>query len=255
MKHSFLLLIFSIVAVRCIPAPASDAHRLEAAGQSYEAKKYQEAIDIWKGVAATSPDAGLYYNIGMAYAHLGQTAEAVYAFEQGLRLKPLDDRLTKQRMAERKNIPDAVIPIEPFFLSRWYHGYLMLFRPGTWAFLGLIAILLFVLHHMAIRGLLPVKVMVRGAAPWLVALAGGIMLLTAAVSYRQLARKDESIVMQPCALRQAPAEESPSVRLLSPGEKIVVRDAIGDWQHVILVNLDDGWIKKECGRVIYLPRP
>jgi tetratricopeptide (TPR) repeat protein len=225
----------------------------QQADSLFKAGRHQEAISIWEEVAKTSPHAGLYFNIGLAHAHLGQTANAIYAFEQGLRLDPSNQRLSLELEKARKQIPDAVIPLEPFFLSEWYHSLILALRPGVWALLGLIVLLLLVLHALAAKGILPVRHLDPGKKYLWGILPGVVMLLLAFLSYREIHRTDEAIVMQVCALRQAPAAESPVTRTLSGGEKVILKDRIGDWYHVALVNLDYGWIKEECLQVICIP--
>ena len=80
-----------------------------------------------------------------------------------------------------------------------------------------------------------------------------VMLAIACISYARLAANDESLTVALCEVRQGPAQESPVVRSLSAGEKVVVLDAIGSWRYVKLANLDKGWMQSACLKTIQLP--
>lgn len=221
----------------------------------FKQKEYEKALSIWYGMIETGKSsAGIFYNIGLAESQLHNTPKAILGFEKALRLKPMNAAIQSAIMEERKKIQLATIPVEPFFLNEWYKAVVTFLRPGYWSFLGLALISLVILG--VLRETKKIKMeewqVLRKKIP--LALLGAIFLLTGLLSYRELYRKNEAILADVCEVRQAPANDSPEIRTLYPGEKIMMTDSIGVWCHVQLLNLDAGWIKKDCLMPIVLDR-
>lgn len=244
------LLIFTVCWLAFIGV-ATAANPEDEAAQLFQHKQYKEALNVWYGLVQDgNVGPGIYYNIGVAESLLGQTPKAVLAFEKALRFKPADKRILEALVLERKKIENAVIPVPAFFLSTWIKTALSFLRPGYWAIIGLTIILLLLVlmtkdKSYAWRN--------QGAERWkvLILLAAGILfLLCGWLSYRQLYREDEAIVVAESVFRQAPSDDSPSLRIIYPGEKVVLSDQIGGWHQVRLLNLDEGWVKSESFELI-----
>lgn len=231
----FWIMFILLPSIGCASSDSAEAERLYAVGQ------YAEALQIWnKMVDEGQSSAGLYYNIGLAESRLQHTATAMLGFEQALRLRPLNQKIRNSIAEERKHIAEATVPVEPFFLSSWYKGLVTLVRPAVWAIVGLMGLLLAVFAFVGRTAFLSRKYAL------ILATAGGIILLLACLSYREIYRSDEAIIAETCALRPAPTEDSPVTRSLSAGEKVVITDELGEWRRVRLVNLDEGWIHTGC---------
>jgi tetratricopeptide (TPR) repeat protein len=219
----------------------------EKARVFFEHQQYKEALAVWNEmIASGQATVGLYFNIGMTESLLQNTPGAILAYEKALRLKPMNKTVRTAILEERKKIENGTIPVNPFFLSEWYKGLVTLLRPGYWAILGLgsIAVALFgfirYLTRKPFKPQLKRNVLIYFLAMGFCCLALGLL------SYREIYRDDEAIVIEACEFMQAPADDSPHIRTLHPGEKIVIADQIGDWYNVRLLNLDIGWIKKNC---------
>jgi len=215
-------------------------------------QQYEEALTIWKKLVNQKSNAGLYFNIGLAESKLSHSAEAIYAYEQALRICPLAENYAKALRAERKKMDNPVIPLNDFFLAKWYRGWITLLRPGLWALVGLLTLLMALVGYLravdAVKGKIEIN---RSALRWITCL-GLLFLLTALLCFRHLDKRDEGIIMKTCALKQASSAESPTLRSLGAGEKIKVKDQIGEWYYVALLNLDYGWIKADSFKVITL---
>jgi tetratricopeptide (TPR) repeat protein len=216
----------------------------------YNNRQYQEALAIWNKMANSNSKAGLYFNIGLAESHLHNLPGAIYAYEQSLRLQPLNEKYARALEQERKKLDNPVIPLPSFFLERWYLGWITFLRPGAWAILGLIIIVLAVVMYLLQIQALPWKKEIPKSIMITVGLMGLICLVSALFSNLHLYRQDEGIIFSSCELRQASSPESPVLRKLSAGEKVTIKDKIGDWNYVALLNLDYGWVKSDCIRLI-----
>lgn len=253
MKQEFRFVHVLVCILCCLMfiGDASANNPKEEAALLFQQKQYKEALDIWYGlVQSGNAGAGIYYNIGVSESILGQTPKAILAFEKALRFKSSDKKILEAIELERKKIENAVIPVPSFFLSKWIRSALSLLRPGYWAMIGLInfLVLLFWIikyNHMSLK-----KQNARARQVVLLFTAGVFFLLCAWLAYRQIYRKDEAIVVTECIFRQAPSDDSPSLRTIYPGEKVIMSDQIGDWYQVRLLNLDEGWVKSESLELI-----
>ena len=241
----FLLQMY-IPAVFC----SGDMPGDKTAATLFHNHQYEEALATWNKMADNRSNAGLYFNIGLAESQLNKPMEAIYAYEQALRLRPLNAKYQKALEQERKKIDNAVIPINSFFLERWYLGWITWFRPGVWAFLGFIFLTTSVTFYLIRIKALPWRKEFPKMIGRIIGVAGLIFLVTAFLSFQYLYKKDEGILVKSCELKQASTAESPSLRVLSAGEKVRIKDKIGDWNYVALLNLDYGWIKSDCIKVI-----
>lgn len=223
------------------------------AEELYRQKQYEEALELWYSLETSGQiQAGLYYNIGIAESSLRHTDKAMLAFEKAIRLKPLDKKIIQALAEERKKIENGIIAVEPFFLEQWYAGLLSLLRPAGWAMTGLLLVLCIVWHWVAsVTGRMPKPFFNRQVARVLSG-AGIVCLILGALAYAHITRKDEAIVQTICDFRQAPSEESPKILTLHSGEKVMIKDQIGNWKFVQLLNLDEGWIKADCIQAIQI---
>lgn len=223
----------------------SDAR--EQAATLYYGGNYTEAVAIWKDLIRTGyRNADIYYNIGNAESMQRNTAAAILAFEKAARYKPADRDVIDAIKRERSKIENSTTPIQSFFLVKWYKNFLALFRPSIWAIAGLIILVAGILKWFADMqifnkgfGYLPGK-------HWMYNISGAVFLMVAFLSYKEIYRKNEAIVFEACELRQAPSAESPLLRTVYEGEKVKIDDEISGWNKVYLLNLDEGWISKDC---------
>ena len=234
-------------------AVAYSKEALRNAATLFEQQRYEEALAIWQGLASKNCTGNLFYNIGLAESRIGHVPEAIYAFEQAIRLRPANKDYANALKAERKKLDDATIPVEPFFLGKWISIVLAVSRPGTWVFLGLlIGIITLVLSIPDIKKMTGIGIGFKPNMLLFAAITGGLFLLLGVLSYQRLYSKDEAIVMMKCEIRQAASNESPTLRNVSAGEKVFIKDEFGEWVYISLLNLDYGWMKKDCLKTIQI---
>jgi tetratricopeptide (TPR) repeat protein len=219
----------------------------------FEQGEFEKAIRIWHNAAHDYPVAGLYYNSGLAYNALGQRGNAIYNFEQALRLKPWSRQIQKALRTTRESIRDAVVPVNPFFLASWYAYLLAFLRPGQWALLGLVCILAATIQYVSMNQVLRIKPFLHGRIPLYSLIAGFCLVLVAFLSYYRLAASHHAMIQETCALYQGATADSPVLRSLEVGEKVTITDEIGDWKYVKLANLDNGWVQQPCIKIISIP--
>ena len=248
MKHhtGFKMLLLGSLCCCFFLEDASAESIQEKAVAQFQEKQYAEALDIWYGIVQSGhPSAGVYYNIGVTESLLDNTPKAILAFEQALRLKPMSREINSALVETRKKIEQGAIPVSPFFLKQWYRYILSLLRPGYWALFGLTVLVVAVLVFLGRLYRLTPRRFISTQKRNVLVVIGIVLLFLAWLSYKQIYRTDEAIIEVMCEFKQAPSFESPLIRLLYPGEKVVITDEIGDWYNVNLLNLDAGWVQKE----------
>jgi len=246
LAKSAIRILFAVACMLVSPMVYADQTE-DQAEAFFKQKQYDQALSIWYGmIESGKSSAGIFYNIGLAESQLHNTPKAMLAYEKALRLKPMNEAIQSAIIEERKKIQDATIPVAPFFLNEWYKAMMTFLRPGYWSFLGLglIGIIIMSLLSANKKFKTEERQLRRYKLPLVV--LGAFFILSGWLSYREIYRENEAIVAVTCEVRQAPASDSPEARTLYPGEKILMTDRIGEWYHVQLLNLDAGWVKKDC---------
>lgn len=225
----------------------ANAFNADDAQEYFNRGEYEQALDIWYALTDEGKaGAGVYYNIGLAETHLDRTAHAIYAFEQAARLKPANGAIRDALADAKKRMTNGAIPVNPFFLTTWAQYVLALCRPGVWALLSLLAGIGLIYSLLQSGDSSKSGFLFSGKGRIGLACLGVILLITALLSYRQLYRQDEAIIFGEIEFHKAPADESPLIRTLHPGEKVIIRDNLDGWCQIHLMNYEVGWVKHEA---------
>jgi tetratricopeptide (TPR) repeat protein len=249
---NYLKIIFILyLSLSCIHLNAKAYAEKEPATTAYEEGNYQQALQDWMKLYRNgNSDPHLFYNMGNAASMLGKTSEALYFYELAHRFKPGNRTINHAIEKERNKIVNSVSSIETFFLVEWVRSFLSLLRPGAWAYAGLAFLLIALIKWFYQLRIIKWGEFISVGGIWSFVAIGTIFLWIALLSYRQIYSLDEGIVITACDLKQGPSLQSPQLRIVYPGEKVKVIDTITDWDKVNLLNLDEGWLKKDCIRII-----
>lgn len=243
----FVFLInFLACSVMCSATDSNFSSRRENAEELYKAGKYKEALDAWYSLESEGySDPDLFFNIGSAESMSGNIPGAILYFEKAKRFRPADKIIIKAINNERSKIENSVIPVNSFFIATWIRTGLSILRPGGWAMAGLILFSFALFFWLA--SLHSTSGFFRNIKKgWLLLIPAFIFMLLAFISYSEIHRGNEAIVFTSCDFREAPTDESPLTRLVQPGEKVKINDQLSGWYKVSLLNLDEGWVKKDC---------
>ena len=217
---------------------------------AYEAGQYQDAINHWKALSdAGNRDPDLFYNMGNAESMLGNISRALFFYEKAYRFKPGSTEIKAAIRKERNKIVEAISPVPPFFIEEWFRILLSAMRPGVWALAGLLVLLAGVFKWLITMNVFRHQLKLPGRL-WMYAVGGLILMMIAVFSYQHIYKKNEGIIFSDCEVRQGPSPQSPQLRILYSGEKVRIKDHIAGWYRVSLLNLDEGWLKDECVRII-----
>ena len=253
MTLRFVSIFFLIIGVRLgysfgQPAVSSS---IRYADSLYTAGAYQEAsVNYQKILSQGITDPDLLFNMGAAATQTGDVASSIYYFERALRYDHHDKKIHEAIKLQRIKIENAVVPIEIFFLKNWALNFITFLRPAYWALIGLLMLMIALVRWWHQLGIIK-SIFFLSRFPVLLYLGSGILMLSIAlISYKVMCRINEGIVFSECDFREAPSTDSPLTRQLHAGEKVIIKDVLSDYYRVDLLNLDKGWIRKDCVRII-----
>ena len=246
-----IVILFSTLFLSDTSGQVAIVSTIAQADSLYASGAYKEALIAYQKAqlqGVTDPD--LYFNMGAAASQTGDVALSIYYFENALRYDHHDKSLHDAIKDERSKIANGVVPIDPFFLKNWIYNLLTLLRPATWAWIGCVFLFLALIRWWQQQRIISDVKIVSRLPVMLYLFCGLLFLLIAVLSYRNIYRANEAIIFHDCDFREAPSNDSPLTRQLHAGEKVVIRDELAEYYKVDLLNLDQGWIRKECLRII-----
>lgn len=206
------------------------------------ARSYHLAID--KGLVA----AETYYNLGLAQAHAGNSAEASLSFQRALVLNPGLEPPRRELMAL---VQQAGIEIPE---ATWTQRFAALVPVAAWWIGGAIAAwigafgLLAGLFAQARRGLW----ITLGALIFLLGKSG---LALAWLSDPSVQDRDLAVLTTPGSnrLRSAPVENSETAVSLAGGSTVALISERGNWAYCAALDGKRGWIERSAVQPV-IPR-
>lgn len=214
---------------------ASDAYR---GGDYAQAQKLYESL-IVQGVK----DASIYYNLGNAYFKQNRIGPAILNYELALRLSPRD-RDIRSNLNYVKGLLEYRIEDKRNWYLKAFESILGYFTFEEIGVVGLALGLAFWISWF-------VLLMVRQESVWgwkQKTLMVVTLTLLSLWMFKGIGSKTihEAVVLKP----QAPVRYGPSYKdqvafKLGEGMKVLVKKSAGEWNRVVLVNGETGWMAQE----------
>ena len=242
LKLNLLLLLLPIFVA------ANDVEKLfQEANELYQSNAFTEAIEKYKSIEAMdyrSPE--LYYNLGNAYYKIDKPGKAILYYERALLIATSDNRddIKHNLDLARKNLPDDIEILPPFFLKRWKSNLHHLASTESWSILGLL------FFWLGVGGLL-VWLSGKSRLQKKIGFVAGLVLIMFSTLPFYIAMDSSKIekssglaviMSDEVNLRSAPDEVSNSIFLLHEGTSVELLDQIGEWYKVKLLNGEQGWL-------------
>ena len=137
--------IYSILFFFCLTAVVWGQELLNQANQSYSREDYKKAAELYeKALQDEGISSDLYYNLGNAYYKDKQYAKAILNYERALLLSPGNEDARFNLNMANSHITDKIEPVGSFFLTVWIHSLINTLSSNSWAILGIISFLLFI---------------------------------------------------------------------------------------------------------------
>jgi tetratricopeptide (TPR) repeat protein len=230
---------------------------LEEANALYNSGDFRKAIEILENEKDAQKSqglesAGLYYNLGNSYFRVNEIAKARLYYERALLLDP-GDRDTRHNIDYvMSKIEDKIPVADTFFLNIWFNAIQNLFSSNSWATIGVVSFILFVL--CLVLFFFSRYIFTKKAAFYT-----GIVLIIVVIfanifSFRQKSRiehRDTAIIMAASVpMVSSPDINSKELTLLHAGTKVTVTKEDRSWLEVEIDNGTVGWIQREKLEII-----
>ena len=244
-RYLYLLamLVFPLLSFGSDGASAlfSKANALYAKGEYKDAlAAYQQLVDQGYQSAA------VYFNMGNASYKNDDIAPAVLYYEKAHKLAPGDDDINYNLKYVNLKTTDKIEEVPEFFITRWWHGFILSFSTqalGVWSIIFvLLGSVVMVLYFFA-RSVALKRVSFYG---YILFFFMGVILIF--VANRQLSYFEdhpEAIVFTPSVnVKSSPAENSNTLFIVHDGTKVNVLDNSNGWTKISLANGNEGWLKQ-----------
>ncbi len=243
-----LLIVFAFVAVSGMAQTTFDR-----ANEAYEAQRYADAVALYDSTEVQDGvSAALYYNRGNAYYKMSQYAPAILNYERALRLAPSDEDSRANLELANSKITDKIEVTGTFFITVWAHAVRDWFSSNTWAVVGIVAFLLFIVGlylYIFMRNIALKKTGFFVGLPMLIIAI--VANLCAVAQNNRYKAHDEAIVFAPTVTaKSTPAESGTDLFILHEGTKVTLLERVGEWTEVRIADGNRGWLPVSAIEVI-----
>ncbi|QJD98304.1 tetratricopeptide repeat protein [Mucilaginibacter robiniae] len=224
--------------------PATEA-AFAKGNSAYAKKHYNEAISFYKQIVDEGyQSVAVYYNLGNAYYRNGDIAWAMLYYEKAYKLSPGDEAIKVNLQFARQKTADKLDPEPEFFITRWWHAFILAFSLHALAVLSIVYVLLgfALLSYYLFAG----TVLLKKASFYSGLVLIGLGFISIFIANRQLHyfnHHHEAIIFGGAvAVKSTPATAAKSLLVLHDGTKVGVLNNQNGWMKIKLPNGNEGWV-------------
>jgi len=242
-----ILFVGCCSALTALQANPSDTFDL--ANKALAEGSTQDAVHLYETLVSNGyVSRDLYYNLGTAYATLGQVLPARLNLEKASYLAPADPAIHANLKQIRDEVGDFyTFPKYPLFgVIGWTRTFLF---GNFWAWLTL---LIFLGLGALVIGY---RLFQKKRLKWPIALASGLLLLClpfllASMAYERF-HGDMVLLTTGGGLCEIPEDEATIIEKLEAGAKLHIEEEYGEWLRVTSATGSQGWLtRSEIVKVI-----
>jgi hypothetical protein len=232
-----------LLSIACGTFAQEDA--LKEAETAYTEEDYAKATELYKEILTTyGESAEVYYNLGNAYYKTGKIAPALLYYERALLIDPGDADIRFNLEMARQRTVDKIEPVGDFFLVKWFDAVQNMGAADSWAKLGIIFFLVFIIC-------LFMFFFSRWTRMRKLGFYSGLLLLVSVVVTNIFARNQmlemvnhtEAIVFSPTVtVKSSPNQSGTDLFILHEGTKVSIRNTLGEWREIELEDGNVGWM-------------
>jgi len=218
---------------------------LQQAEQAYKTENYDQAVAMYDSILKIKgPSAEVYYNLGNAYYKLGKIAPSIINYERALRQDPGDSDIRfNLNMANQRTV-DKIEPVGEFFLKTWSEALQNKGALDSWAKLGVVCFLLFLL--CAALYVFTRKVRLKQIGFFVGVLCLHVVFIAnifASQQKKKIIDHKAAIIFAPTVtIKSTPDGSGTDLFVLHEGTKVSVKSTLGEWKEIELVDGNVGWI-------------
>ncbi len=231
---------------------STPAEMLSEANLLAKQENYSDAIKLYEQLVETEhSSADLHYNLGTAYIHQSNVADAILNLRRALKIDPQNKAVLQNLKIARSMVSTEIIAIPEFFLTRYWTTLSNQIGSTTWAWLGLL--LLVGMVFGIYKWLIGTEVDKRRKAFYVAVICVVLFLITflaGLTQYKYETNRSQAVIMNDIQLLSGADERSEELYPLSPGVEVRLMDKIGDFYKVKLVDQETGWINQSNLRII-----
>jgi tetratricopeptide (TPR) repeat protein len=252
MKRALYLLIAFVLPLFCLAN--NNAETYFAAGNAAYAKgHFKEALESYQKVLNDNyQSASLYLNMGNASYKNGDVPSALLYYGKAHKLAPGDEDINFNIRFVNSKTTDKVDAIPEFFLSRWWHGFILAFSAGALAWLSILLVVAAsatLVWYFYAQSVLLKKVSFYGAI-----ILFFLGLFTVFIAGSQLnyfnGHKEAIIFNSSVTVKSGPVDKAGALFVIHDGTKVNVLDSNNGWTKIKLNNGNEGWIKSTDAKEI-----
>ncbi|MDB5013499.1 MAG: Tetratricopeptide repeat protein [Daejeonella sp.] len=245
MFNRILFLFLVLIAPLISRATLQQEVLFEKANALYSKAKYKEALKVYKqSIASDYQSAEVFYNIGNVYYRLGDIPSALLYYERAHKLNPADDDISANiQLANSKTI-DKIDTVPEFFLTTWWHKFLLLFSLNTLAAMSIffwISAAILLIFYLFAKSIAQKKVAFYAGISWFIVGIGSIVTAKKQVDY--LNSNQNAIIFSTAVdVKSEPVNGSKNLFIIHAGVKVEVIESNQGWLKIKLPNGNQGWI-------------
>ncbi|MES2457981.1 MAG: SH3 domain-containing protein [Bacteroidota bacterium] len=243
-RLGFLLLLFSLPLL--LVAGQNAEIEFKKANQLYAKLNYKDAASIYQQMLKTGHlSADIYYNLGNSYYKLGEIPEAILNYEKAYKLAPGDADIQANLRLANLRITDKIEAVPEFFISKWWHSFILFTSAEVLAVFSVIGFLLgfglLIVYLFAVRIAIKRPAFYAGTGVLSLAL---LLTIVAVIQHRHLNALNSGIVFSGTVnVKSGPNASFKSLYVIHEGIKVAVVEQNDGWLKVVLPNGNIGWIR------------
>jgi len=243
-------LVFLLIAASLL---ANNNQLFDSANTYYSAGDFEKAIGLYEEILSkgfSSPE--LYYNLGNAYYRSNRLSGAILNFERALRMSPGDRDIQFNLEIARAHLVDRIEEIPPFFLNKWIQSISSLLATDGWAWLSVLSFcfLLALSALFIFSRSLSVRKMVFVIGVVLLFLSSAGFYLSWEQKRRIQSPNEAIITASMVVIKSSPDEKATDLFILHEGTKVVIRERLGQWIEISLLDGKKGWGREQAFEII-----
>lgn len=213
--------------------------------QQYAKGRYQQAVQSYQQILNDGyQSATIYFNLGNAYYKIDDIPSAILYFEKAHKLNPSDEDINFNIKLANSKTTDKIIPLPEFFVSSWWHSFILCLSANTLATLS-------VLFLLAGFGLLVLYIFTSSIGVKKLSFYGGIVLIcfgfiSIFIANRQVNyfnHHHQAIVFSSSVTaKSSPDAAGKQMFVVHEGTKVNVMETNANWIEIELPNGSAGWI-------------
>jgi tetratricopeptide (TPR) repeat protein len=246
MNYKRVLYLFLVIAMPLVTFGKGDVRALfDKGNQLYAKAHYKEAVTAYQQVINSGyQSAGVYFNMGNAFYKTDDIPSAIWYYEKAHKLLPGDEDINFNIRFANLKTADRIDEAPEFFLTKWWHNFILMFSLSA---LSALSITFILIGFLLLIGYLFTGSVVLKKASFYTSIGLFVLgLITILMGNRQAAyfdnHKQAIIFSGSVTVKSTPATAAKTLFLLHAGTKVNVLETNAGHVKIKLANGSEGWI-------------